>query len=182
MVSKYSSIEQLISGMKREDTRQKRMAMVFRWFYIVLSVPYILRFVLLPDADMTLSDRLFGAFIGAGLLVFAVVFWLQHRQLKSLDYSQPVLFFLKSSLKRYKFWKPIVYPILIAAAFVGAGLTINLLDERPVHYTITQWVLIVQFAYWSMLGVSIFIGYVVWRYRERPLFMAIKRMLRETEE
>ncbi len=182
MVSKYSSIEQLISGMKREDARQKRIAMVFRWLYIVLGVPYILRFVIFPDADMTISDRLSGAFIGAGMLVFAVVFWMQHRRLKSLDYAQPILDFLRSSLKRYKFWKPIIFPVLLAAAFVGAGLTINWLDERPVQYTVTQWVVIVQLAWWGMLGVSLTIGYVVWRYRVRPLFMAIKRLLHDAEE
>lgn len=182
MVSKYSSIEQLISGMKREDARQKRMAMIFRWLYIVLGVPYIFRFVLFPDADMMLTDRLSGAFIGAGMLVFAVVFWMQHRRLKSLDYSQPVLEFLLSSLKRYKFWKPIIFPALLAAAFVGAGLTINWLDERPVQYTATQWIAIVQLAWWGLLGISLTIGYVVWRYRVRPLFMAIKRILRQAME
>ena len=182
MVSKYNSIEQLILGMKREDTRQKRIAMIFRWLYIVLGMPYILRFVILPDADMTLNDRLSGAFIGAGMLVFAVVFWMQHRRLKSLDYAQPVLKFLQSSLKRYRFWKPIIFPVLLAAAFVGAGLTINWLDERPEQYTVTQWIAIVQLAWWGMLGVSLTIGYVVWRYRVRPLFMAIKRILLEAVE
>ncbi|MGM0613833.1 MAG: hypothetical protein ACQESM_10020 [Bacteroidota bacterium] len=182
MATNNSTIEQLISQMHKEDARQRRLAMVLRWLYIVLGVPYIIRFVVLPDADMTISDRLSGTLMGAGLLIFAVVFWLQHRQLKSLDYSQPILTFLRSSVSRYRFFQPRIISVLLAAAFVGAGVSMRLLEEQPEGFTTMQWVVTMQVIWWAVLAVSLGIGYLVWRHRTRPLWLGIKRVLQEVKE
>jgi len=175
-------LDSLVSELKKKDDRQKK---TYRRFYIMLSVFvvfYALLLVVNPDPELTLSHRLAGLFYVIAFITGAWLFRREHRMMVSINYADPLLQVLKSAADRYRPFNKRFLPYLLVLLFINLGITLG----GPRRYLPEQWtddqkILMIQVVYWGIMVISAVIGYLLWRVRYRPLWLALNQMKDELE-
>ncbi|NTW24121.1 MAG: hypothetical protein HGA37_05430 [Lentimicrobium sp.] len=173
-------VNSLIDRMQKEDNRNKRMIRSVYYLYIFCTVFYALLFIINPDPDLTIYDRLGGLFYVLAFLTGAFFFRREYRGLKNADYTLPLKQLLEMNVVRYRFlsWKWII--ILLILLLIDAGISISFLNPgRLMQFSILEKLVIIHGVYWSILVASGIVGYVLWKKRTYPIWRDSKSLLNE---
>ena len=97
---------------------------------------------------------------------------------------EPVKKVLEDAELRYRFWQTKSYYILIVIAmlFIGAGTFLIFYIAFSDKFTFMQIFIGVQSIYIFVIGISIAIGFFAWVKEMKPIWLSIKRLLKELEE
>jgi hypothetical protein len=178
-----NDLDSLIEKMKKRDDQQKK---TYRRFYIMMIVFVVFYFLLLvanPDPELTLVHRISGLFYVMAFIIGAWLFRREHRMMVSINYSDPLLQVMKSASERYRPYNKRILPWLLVLLFINLGLTLSGPGRyMPENWTDLQRIVVIQVIYWGIMVISALIGYLLWRVRYRPLWLALKQMVRELEE
>lgn len=173
-------IDALVTGLKKEDVRNLKMAKNFRWFLMAMTVFYTLLMVVNPDPELMVHHRISGLCYVTAFALFAIVFTRLYREFRDIDYSVSSAEMLEQAAKRYKFatWRYIwVMPSLV---LVDAGLTISYF-YRLTSFEPLERILLVQAFFIPVIVTAGFIGHLIWRKRQKPLYDSALQLLQELQ-
>jgi len=162
------NLDSLIRNVKAEDAKNLRISKSFLWVYIILAIIYAGLMVLNPDSDIKLIDRISGAFYLVSMVVFAYMFKAGLKEYQSIDYTLPLIEMLRGVAKRYQLRARKFILLSIPIILMDVGLTLSFYEDLLPMEPINR-VLIIQVFYIPVMTISGFIGYLVWRKKQKPL-------------
>ena len=173
-------IEQLVRSLEHEDTRNLGMTYRFKWIMFIMAPFYFLIFTGRIILEPYKLDQLGFLFFSLGFVGFALLFRSLHQEYKSVDYGTSTVEMLTKAVARYCFWQSKIYKSIFPA--IIACLAISLSCEHLIpHPDQTTRLLIVFFGYLAILCCSFFVGYLIWRKRQKPLRDKALALLAEIE-
>ncbi|MHC1775495.1 MAG: hypothetical protein AB9834_08790 [Lentimicrobium sp.] len=171
-------VDNLISRMEKEDSRNKRMMKSIFNLYLVCTVLYTLLFVINPDPDLTIYDRVGGLCYVSAFLAGTFFFRKEYQALKKTDYSLPLLQLLRQNEVRYRFFSLKWLYMLGIVVLIGTGISLSFSNPgRLMQFSLMEKLMFVQGIYWSIITVSGFIGYRLWKKRSYPIWKDSKTLL-----
>ncbi|MDR2926980.1 MAG: hypothetical protein LBV41_02075 [Cytophagaceae bacterium] len=165
----------LVSRLKKEDSRYSFFYNVLRRFYLIIISMLAILFTInvLLNEQHTIAETVGKVCMLASLLIFALLMNRYYRLLKSIDYSQRTLAMLKAAARRYR---------LFNADILWCIPALLLLDTY--FYTkpwLSSYFLLFQIFFWGIMAVSFVTGVIIWYKRLKPLRDAALQMIAEME-
>lgn len=176
---KFDSIDSLVVNLKKEDLKNLNLMKIFKWIYLVMIIAYTLLMVVNPDSDLKLHNRISGICYVVGFGIFMLIFRKYHKEYSEIDYTVPVVEMLSKATKRYKFrWKSIVIT-LPSLILIDIGVVLSSYFDTPE----IDWyrVFYFQLFYFTLMFISGFIGYLIWKKKQKPLYEGAMQLLKELE-
>ncbi|KAB2867631.1 MAG: hypothetical protein F9K37_12040 [Bacteroidales bacterium] len=176
---KFDGIDSLVINLKKEDLRNLNLMKSFKWIYLVMIIAYALLMVVNPDPDLKLHTRISGICYVVAFGIFMLIFRKYHKEYSEIDYTVPVLEMLSKAAKRYKFrWKSILI-CLPSIILIDIGVVLSDFFINPE----IDWssIVIFQLIYFGLMTTSGFVGYIIWRTRQKPLYDGAMQLLKELE-
>lgn len=171
-------VDNLISRMEKEDSRNKRMMKSIFYMYLICTVLYTLLFVINPDPDLTIYDRLGGLCYVTAFLTGTFFFRREYLTLKNIDYSLPLLQLLMQNEIRYRYFSVKWLYVLVIIVLIGFGISFSFSSPgRLMQFSLVEKLVIIQGGYWSILTASGIIGYRLWKKRSYPIWKDSKTLL-----
>lgn len=175
------NLDQLVEGLQKEDTRNLKMTKNFIIIMWVLAPLYFLLAVVGLLIEETSLDQLGFLFFSLGFLVFGFLFRSLHREYESVDYGIPTIFMLRNAANRYKLWQAKTYLTIIPIALIGVAASLTIQKGIP-HPELKMRLLIVFIGYSIVMVIASFIGYLIWRYRQKPLRDKALQLINDIEK
>lgn len=175
------NLDQLVEGLKKEDTRNLKMTHNFKYLLFFLTPFYLVIFgvalVLEDDPRRSIGPLLFGL----GFLIFAFIFRDLNKTYKSVDYGVPTTEMLRKAAQRYELWQNKTYFIAIPVLLFCFGFSFSVAEWMPgadflSRYTFAFFLIAIVFS------ISFFVGYLIWRKRQKPLRDRALSLLEEIEK
>lgn len=173
------NMDSLIVGLRKEDSRNLKLMRNFKWIYLVMIIMYALLMVVNPDPDLEMHHRLSGICYVIAFGLFVLIFWKYHKEYSEIDYTLPVVEMLNKAAKRYKFrWKSILI-CMPSVILIDIGVVLSDFFVNPE----IDWssIVIFQLIYLGLMTISGFVGYIIWRTRQKPLYDGAMQLLKELE-
>lgn len=175
-------VDDLISRLQEEDRRSGKMLKSVYYLYLFCAIFYSALFVLNPDPDLTIYDRLAGLFYVAAFVAGTFIFSHEIKAMKKMDYTVPLIELLRKTEIRYRFFSYKWWYMIAILLLIGAGLTASFMNPfRFPAYPITVKLIVIQSVYWSILVISGIIGYRVWKKRIYPVWKDVRTLLKELD-
>jgi len=175
-------VDDLISRTQAEDSRNSKLMKSVFYLYLFCSVLYTLLYVINPDPDLTRFDRLAGLFYVSAFVIGTFFFRKEYKALKNVVYAVPLLQLLRQNEDRYRFFNHKWWYVVLIVLLIGAGLSISFTNPmRFGMYTTSEKLVVIHGIYWSVLTISGFIGYRIWKKRSWPIWKESKALLKELE-
>lgn len=174
-------LDQLVKGLEKEDSHNLKLTRNFTILMWVLAPLYFFLAIVGLIIDNPSFDQLGFLFFSLGFLAFGFLFKSLNLDYKSVDYGIPTIEMLRNAANRYKLWQLKTYLTIIPVALisVAASLTIQKIIPNP---DLTMRLLIVFTGYILIMIVAFFIGYLIWRRRQKPLLDKALQLLAEIEK
>jgi hypothetical protein len=174
-------MDTLLANLKNEDKRTLRTMKNMRWLYFAMIIVYTLLMVVNPDPELQIHHRISGLCYVLSFAMFALIFQKYNKEFSSIDYSLSSSEMFTKAAERYnlnfKRYLLVIPPLLL----IDAGLTIS------EHYRWTTLdpavsILLTQAIYLGVILIGWFIGYLIWRKRQKPLRDGALQILKELNE
>lgn len=174
-------LDQVVDQLKRLDTKNKRLMYRMFIFYLIFAVFYLGLMILNPDPELTLENRLQGVIYVLIFVVAALFFRHHYRKTYEADYTAPVLKMLEDARERHKLLKPGKLWFLIFIVTSCDVVVTWALTERtwPAGWSLLTTILVIQAGYFTIMGISYLIGYLIWRKKSRPLVRNLTMLIEE---
>jgi hypothetical protein len=174
-------LDQVVDQLKRLDNKNKRLMHRMFILYAAFAVFYLGLLILNPDPDLTLDNRIQGVIYVLIFVVAAFFFRYHYRKTYQVDYTTPVLKMLEDARERHRLLRPgkiwfLVFIVLTCDIVVTWALAE---DTWPVSWSLLTIILVIQAGYYSVMGISYLIGYLVWRKKSRPLVRNLTILIEE---
>ena len=177
------NIENLLSRMQQEDTRNKKLMKGVFILYMVMSIMYALFLVVNPDPDLSLIDRISGLCYVFAFLLGSLYFRREYTMYKNMDYTLPLMQLLEKTEKRYRFFSRKWLPVSGVILLINIGISLSFWHQS------TKWIgntwqdmLITEAIFWTIVLVSGYIGYLRWKARSYPIWKDAKSLLDELKD
>lgn len=174
------NLEKLVTGLQLEDSRNLKLTNNFMWIMWIMAPLYLLFAIIGLSTEEMSTQHIGFIFFSLGFLVFGFLFWTLRKDYKSVDYGVPTIEMLQKAVKRYKFWQAKTYLTVIPVILVCFATSFSIEHLLPYPDQINRMV-IVFVGYLLVLCVAFFIGYLIWRTRQKPLRDKAIAMLKEIE-
>ncbi len=174
-------LDKLVKGLEKEDSRNLKISSNFTILMWVLSPFYFFLAIVGLIIDNPLIDQLGFFFFSLGFLAFGFLFKSLQKDYKSVDYGIPTIEMLRNAAKRYKLWQLKTYLIIIPVALISVAASLTIQKGIP-HTDLTMRLLIVFSGYILLNILGFFIGYLIWRKRQKPLRDKALQLLAEIEK
>ena len=174
-------MDTLLANLKNEDKRTLRTMKNMRWLYFAMIIIYTLLMVVNPDPELQIHHRISGLCYVLSFAIFALIFQKYNKEFSSIDYSLSSSEMFRKAAERYnlnfKRYLVVIPPLLL----IDAGLTIS---EYYRWTTVDPVVLILitQAIYLGVILIGWFIGYLIWRKRQKPLRDGALQILKELND
>jgi len=119
--SSEMAMEKIVERLKSDDGRKMRTSKRFYIIYGILVVVFLGLFVINPDSDLQMYDRISGLMYMLAFTIFFYVFRNEYLRLKSVDNTLPVYHMLKNARQRYKFWRKETWLLFLGIFLIIAG-------------------------------------------------------------
>lgn len=174
--------DDFLARVQKEDSRNKNLIKSVLIMYLICTVFYAALFIINPDPELSIYDRLGGIFYVAAFSLGSLYFLYEYRTMKKIDYSLPIKLLLIKTEKRYRFCSLKWIPIIIVVILIDAGISFSFANPERYDFMRSDLKLFyIQLVYWFIMIVSGFIGYIIWRKRSLPIWKNAKAMLKELD-
>ncbi|MEI7829329.1 MAG: hypothetical protein WCI31_06150 [Prolixibacteraceae bacterium] len=161
-------LEQLVRGLKREDTRYLALTNSFKWIMWILAPLYFLIFLVGMIVDRPEIDKIGFLFFSLGFLSFALLFKRLHKEYKYIDYGVSTMEMLRKAVSRYALWQPTTYLTIIPMLLCALGFSFT--GQRGFPFASQEMRILVAFgSIFLILCCGALVGYFIWRKRQKPL-------------
>lgn len=177
----YIDMHNLLISLKNEDVRTLRKMRNFKWMFFIMIIIYTLLMVINPDSDIQLHNRLSGLCYVVAFTFFALLFRKYHSEYSKIDYALSSAEMYREAVKRYNLTFSRYLLVLPSLLFIDIGLTISEYYRWSSVEPLNR-ILIVQAFFIPVIILSTFIGYLIWRKRQKPLRDGALQILKELNE
>jgi hypothetical protein len=174
-------LEQFVKGLKKEDSRYLGLTKSFKMIMWVLAPLYFLIFVLGMIIDHPEIDKFGFLFFSLGFLAFALLFNSLYNEYKSIDYGVSTIEMLRNVVNRYALWQTKTYLTIIPSLLCAIGFSFSAQKGFPFEDQ-TMRILVGFGSILFILICSGFVGYLIWRKRQKPLRDKALELIREMGE
>lgn len=179
-INPFTDMDRFVAGLQKEDVRYSRLTRNFQWIMWIFAPLYAAIFLLNPDKEILLPERLGGLCYALAFTIFALIFRKFNIEYKSVDYGVPVVKMLTLAAKRYNMFQRKLILIIAPILLVDAGMVLVLMHHSGMK-SVTEVILLVQEILLPSLLIGVTIGVLIWRKRQKPLRDAALAMLKEIE-
>lgn len=171
-----SQTQGLLEVIKREDAKSRKQSKRFYLITSITALVYVLVFIVNPDPDLTLANRIAGGCFIVAAVILALLFRKKHKQLEKISYLSSPKTFLEHAKKRFQFWNLkqlwlVVIIILVdVASIISLSNYFDLLSQ-------TKGIILYQLLFLGMLVFGFFMGKREWEKHKKPTFAKIEEML-----
>lgn len=161
-------LDQLVKGLKREDTRYLSLTKSFKWLMWALTPLYFGIFLIGIFLDRPKIDIFGFLFFSLGFLSFALLFKSLHEEYKSVDYGVSTMEMLRKAVSRYALWQPTTYLTIIPMLLCAIGFSFT--GQRGFPFASQEMRILVAFgSIFLLLCCGALVGFFIWRKRQKPL-------------
>lgn len=175
------NLEQLVGGLKKEDSRYLRLTNTTQWVMLVLAPLYLVIFLVGVWVDHPEIDKIGFLFFSLGFLAFSLLFRSLNKEYKSIDYGIPTLEMLRKAAARYALWQTKTYLTIIPVLLCALGFGFSAQKGFPFD-TLSMRILVAFGSILVVLCGSALVGYFIWRFRQKPLRDKALALIREMGE
>lgn len=176
----WNNLEALVTRLKKEDSRNLKTTRNFRWLLVIMAVFYTLLMVVNPDPELMMHHRITGLFYVTALASFAVVYRELYMDYRRVDYSLPSVAMLQEAAMRYRFYSWRYFRILSSLVLLDAGVSISYFHRLITIEPLVR-ILLVQAFFIPVMAVSVFVGYLIWKKKQKPIRDAALVLLGELQ-
>jgi len=175
-------LDTLIQNLQSTDARYKKTVKIFQVVFFIFIFFYAGLFLVNPDPEITINDRIAGACYVVAFTLFTLVFRKYYKKYKVINYAEPVKKVLEDAEKRYRFWQKDIIPTAIGVILIDAATLLTTLQRFEDKWSFWQIFIVVQIVYFLAIGTGFTIGYIKWRVVNRPIWLNTKKILQEFED
>ena len=181
---RFGQMDQERTGgfVKRLMDADKKSRDVLRRFYIIyfsIAAFYFVLFIINPDAELKLNDRINGTLLFIGIMLFAVLAKMKYSKLRKNNYDQDTISFLKEALGRYKFWTTEMNYVALGVMIINVGSCRSYVMHYPQFNDILFDILLFQLVFLTAMAVGLFFGLRHWKTHQESIFNKINLLLNE---
>jgi hypothetical protein len=171
-------MESFIDKLKNEDQRNLHQFKSFKWIYLIFIFLYALFFAIDYIGTEQVERGISQLFFIAAFVMLYAVFRKYHKVYREIDYSVSLAEMLSKVIDRHqiksKYYLQIALPIILIDIAVVYSFYNRLVSLTPLNR-----VLIVQSVLTLVFGGAAYIGYLIWKKRQKPLVDSAKQMLND---
>jgi hypothetical protein len=179
-INPFTDMDRFVESLQKEDVRYSKLTRNFQWIMWILVPLYAAFFLLNPDKEILMTERLGGFCYVLAFAIFALIFRKFNYEFTSVDYGVPVVEMLTFAAKRYNMFQRKLLLIIAPVLLIDAGMVL-ILANRFGAKSITEVIVWVQSVLLSSILIGAIIGYFIWLKRQKPLRDAALAMLKEIE-
>jgi len=179
---KITSISSFIDFLRMKDEKGKKYLRNLYIVFLVFAIFYFLLFIVNPDPNLGIKDRIAGSLIFLAFTWFFIFIRLKYNQRKKIDYNLPPLAFLKNAKIRYKLWSKNLLAFIPFFILINIGSCIGLNGYLWKESNALEGILIFQLIYWVIIVVPFYIGRYLWKTNKEPIFNKIQQLIVEFNE
>ncbi len=170
-----------IARLKKADHKSKEKLRRFYIIYFVIAALYLGLFILNPDPDLKLNDRINGTLLFIGIFLFAIFGKVQYSEMRKLRYDQPTHPFLLKALDRYKFWPREMNYVLLIVILINVGSCRSWIFNYPVFENLILDIIAFQVVFIMAMSIGLYFGYQYWKKYKKPMVDELNSLLSETD-
>jgi len=174
----FIDMDALLLNLKNEDSRNLKLMKNFKWMYIIMIIVYSLLMIVNPDPELELHHRISGLCYVVSFVFFWLIFRKYHKEYSQIDYSLPSSEMLAKAAERYKMAYKNFLQLVPPLVLMDIGLTISF-TYHLTSMELMNKILLIQAIFIPVMLISGFIGYLVWRKRQKPLRDGALQMLKD---
>jgi len=171
-------MDALLLNLKNEDSRQTKLMKNFKWMYIGMIIFYSLLMIVNPDPELELHHRISGLCYVLSFVFFMLIFRKYHKEYSQIDYSLPSSEMLAKAADRYKMKYKNFIILVPPLVLMDIGLTISFCYQLT-SFELTNRIFLIQAIFIPVMVISGFIGYLIWKRRQKPLRDGALQMLKD---
>lgn len=180
---KYMDTDALIEKMQKQDSQFRTVTKALQIVFFVFIFLYAGFFIFNPILDMsTIYHKLTGGCYVLAFMLFTYYFRKSYKKYKEVNYFEPVKTVLEDAEKRYRFWQQKSLSVILGMILIGAGTFIIFYMAFMNKYTFIQIFIGVLSIYFFVIGLSILIAYFAWVKESKPIWLSVKKLLKELQE
>jgi hypothetical protein len=176
------NMNSLVSELETKDSKYKKIMRRFQILFFVCIFLYAGLFLINPDPELTVNDRIAGACYVVAFTLFALQFRTLYKRYKHVNYFDPVKKVLEDAERRYRLWQKSTLLVLVSILCIDAATLLILYDRFEGRWTFWQFFTGVQLVFVFIIALGFVIGYIRWRKESRPIWLSAKQLLKELEE
>lgn len=161
-------IDTLLIKLKNEDARNLQKMKGLKRLFFTMIIIYTLFMIVNPDPDLQLHHRISGLFYVLSFTYFALLFRKYHNEFSKIDYSISSLEMFKKAAERHNLTFSRYLLVLPSLIFIDIAITISEYYRWTSVEPLNR-ILIIQTILLPIFIMSGFIGYLLWRKRQKPL-------------
>lgn len=173
-------LEKLVYGVKQEDARNLQMTRNFMWIMWIMAPLYLIFAISRFYFEEPSPAHIGFVFFSLGFFAFGFLFRTLKKDYQSVDYGLSTVEMLHKAVKRYKFWQIKTYLTIIPVILICFAASFSMEHMLPWPDQIKR-MTIAFFGYLLVLCVAFFVGYLIWRVRQKPLRDKALALLKEIE-
>ena len=175
------NLDSLISELREKDEKAKKFFRNFSILMTILVFFYFGLFIVNPDKELTINQRISGICYVVAFIFGAVMFRSEYKKLSAKDYSRPLLIMLKEQTEKFRFFSTRFFKILLIPVILNIGLSI-----APPRYIPTDWpqmkrILFLQVVYWTVMIIAMLISYLITSKKNKPYLDSINGIILDLE-
>lgn len=174
------NLESLIHNLRIEDNRNLTLTRAMQGMMWGVVTIYAIILVIKSIIGAPWPETIGGFVVMLAFVLFALFFRNYSKEYKSVDYGLPTTQMLSKATQRYKIFQRRSLFLLLPLALEDLGLTLLMHDFFSGPRAITN--LLIAHAYFiGLLAIGFFVGYLIWRKRQKPLRDHALTLLREIQ-
>ena len=168
-----------LDRLKSADHKSKKILQRFYIAYFSIAALYFALFILNPDPDLKLSDRINGTLLFIGIMLFAILAQRNYLKLNRIRYDQHTAAFLRDALDRYKFWTTEMNYLLVGVLIINAGSCRSyVLHYQQFDNTFFD-ILFFQIIFFALMTLGLSLGFRQWRIHKKSIYIEINSLLKD---
>lgn len=171
----------LFEKIKKHDAYSKKQSKQFYIITSVVAVVYILVFIINPDPNLTLQNRLAGCAFILASLILTFLFKKKHKRITNTIFLSSTKSFLKEARKRFRFWNRDQLWLIIVVLLVDVASLFSITKYFD-FLSQTNSIILAQLLYFGLLTFGFFMGKKSWTKKKKPILDKIETMLSEFEQ
>lgn len=180
-LNNFIDMDTLLINLKNEDARNLRNMKNLKWMFFIMVIIYTLLMIVNPDSELQLHHRITGLCYVVSFTFFALLFRRYHKEFSKIDYSLSSAEMFKKAVERHDFTFSKYLLVLPSLLFIDIGITISEYYRWSSIEPLNR-ILIVQAILIPIFILSGFIGYLIWRKRQKTLRDGALQILKELNE
>lgn len=178
----HIDIGSLVNDLEKKDSKYKKLMRRFQILFFILIFFYAGLFLVNPDPEITMNDRIAGICYVIAFILFTIQFRSLYKKYNEVNYFDPVKKVLEDAEKRYRLWHKNTFLILFAVLLIDAASILVLYNRFIDKWPFWNFFWVIQGVYLLVFALGFIIGYFRWKRDSRSIWISAKKLLKELEE